>query len=161
MNMRMLKIILVDFVALLALLFAAQNVVNLEAAKAVVGIVLSMDGHEYYAKSLGPAVTNPVLVWIAVWTIIGMEVLAGLLAAKGAWDMWSARKGSSEAFNKSKKFALLGAGCGVIVWMGIFGAVGGAYFQMWQTELGVNSLNGAFQYFVTCGFVLVFVNMSD
>lgn len=161
MNMRMLKVILVDFVALLALLFAAQNVVNLEAAKTVVGIVLSMDGHEYYAKSLGPAVTSPVLVWLALWTIIGLEVLAGLLAAKGAWDMWVARKASAEDFNRAKKYALLGAGCGVIVWMGIFGAIGGAYFQMWQTELGANSLDGAFQYFVICGFVLFFVNTPD
>ena len=161
MNMRMLKIILVGFVAVLTLLFAAQNVVNLEAAKTVVGIVLSMDGQEYYADSLGPAITSPVLVWIALWTIIGMEFLAGLLSAKGVWDMWSARNATAEVFKQSKKYALLGAGCGVIVWMGFFGAIGGTYFQMWQTELGAMSLDGAFQYFVTCGFVLVFVSMAE
>ena len=45
--------------------------------------------------------------------------------------------------------------------MGFFGAIGGTYFQMWQTELGAMSLDGAFQYFVTCGFVLVFVSMAE
>ena len=161
MSVRVLKIILVEFVALMALLYATQNIVNLEAAKSVTGAVLSMEGHEYYSSSLGPAITNPTLVWLALWTIIALEYIAGMLAAKGAWDMWKARKASGEQFNASKTYALLGAGTGLIVWLGIFGAIGGAYFQMWQTELGTNSLVGAFQAAMMCAAVLIFVNMAD
>jgi predicted small integral membrane protein len=161
MNIRLLKIILVEFVALLALLYATQNIVNIEAALSVVGAVLSMEGHEYYASSLGPAITHPVLVALATWTIIAFEYAAGLFAAKGAWDMWKTRSAPAEQFNASKANALLGAGIGVIVWLGLFGVIGGAYFQMWQTELGANSLAGAFQYAMMCAVVLIFVNMAD
>jgi len=161
MSLRVLKIILVEFIALMALLYATQNVVNLEAATHVVGAVLSMEGHEYYASSLGPAITHPLLVGLATWSIILLEYAAGLLAAKGAWDMWKSRNGDAGEFNASKSAALLGVGIGVICWLGLFGAIGGAYFQMWQTELGAQSLNGAFQFAMMCSAVLIFVNMAD
>jgi predicted small integral membrane protein len=161
MNNRHLKIIFVGFIALMALMFATQNVVNISAALHVVGAVLSMEGHEYYASSFGPAITHPVLAGLATWTIILLEYAAGLLAAKGAWDMWASRKATPDQFNASKSTAMLGVGTGVIVWLGIFGCIGGTYFQMWQTELGAMSLEGAFQYAMMCSVVLVFVNMAD
>ena len=45
-----------------------------------------------------------------------------------------------------------------VVWLGFFGTFGGAFFQMWQTELGAMSLGGAFQNAVYCALVLIFVN---
>jgi predicted small integral membrane protein len=47
------------------------------------------------------------------------------------------------------------------VWLGFFGVVAGAYFQMWQTEVGQNSLAGAFQFFGSCAIVFLIVNMAD
>ena len=91
--------------------------------------------------------------------IIGAELAAGMLAMKGAWDLWSSRAAQASVFNQAKKYALLGCGIGAIVWFGFFGVLGGAYFQMWQTELGTMSLDGAFQYFVSCILILIFVNM--
>lgn len=161
MNVRTLKIILIECIALLCLLYAAQNVVNLGAAKAVVGIVMSMEGHEYYPASVGPAITSPLLVALTTWLIIALEFMAGILAAWGGWDMWRERKSDAFVFNASKKRALLGAGIGVFVWLGLFGAIGGAYFQMWQTELGAQSLEGAIQFTMMCGLVLLFVNQPD
>ena len=49
----------------------------------------------------------------------------------------------------------------MVVWFGLFGVIGGAYFQMWQTEIGALSLEGAFQYAGMSGIVLLFVNMAD
>jgi predicted small integral membrane protein len=49
----------------------------------------------------------------------------------------------------------------VAVWLGLFMAIGGAYFQMWQTELGINSLEGAFMYAMSSGLVLLFVHMPE
>lgn len=161
MNIRLLKIGLVICIALMCLLYAGQNMVNLEAAKAVVGSVLSMDGHDYYPASLGPAITGPLWIMLATWLIIGLEFAAGLLAVWGALDMFRARNADAHSFNAAKTRALLGTGLGVLVWLGLFGAIGGAYFQMWQTQLGVQSLNGAIQYTLMCGLVLIFVNMPD
>jgi predicted small integral membrane protein len=161
MNIRLLKVILVISIALLCLFYAAQNVVNIGVAKAVVGTVMSMEGHDYYPASFGPAVTSPLLIAMTTWLIIALEIAAGVLAAWGAWDMWKERKSDAFVFNASKKRALLGTGIGVFVWLGLFGAIGGAYFQMWQTDLGSMSLEGAFQYTMMCGLVLLFVNQPD
>ena len=161
MEARYLKIIFVVFVAVLALLYATQNIVNLGVAYQVIASVVGMENHEYYSSSLGPAITSPILIWLTTGIIILLEYAAGLLAAKGAWDLWQARGASGPEFNAAKKYALLGCGTGVIVWFGLFGVIGGAYFQMWQTELGANSLEGAFQYFGACALVLLFLNMKD
>lgn len=161
MNIRLLKIILVEFIALLCLFYATQNVVNLESVYAVVGAVMSMEGHEYYPRSFGPAITSTALVIATSWLIILLEFTAGILAAWGGWDLWKERKSDAFVFNAAKKRALLGAGTGVIVWLGLFGAIGGAYFQMWQTELGSMSLEGALQFTMMCGLVLLFVNQPD
>lgn len=158
---RYLKITLVALVGLMALLYALQNLVNIQAAFQVVGIVLGMSGHEYYPASIGPAVTSPMLVWLALIVIIATELAAGGFALKGAWDLWSCRKAAPAGFNGAKRNALLGCGLGVIVWFGFFGALGGAYFQMWQTELGTMSMDGAFQYAASCALILIFVNMPD
>ncbi|MEQ8861186.1 MAG: DUF2165 domain-containing protein [Pseudomonadales bacterium] len=158
---RYLKACLVAFVGLMALMYALQNIVNIDAAVGVVGAVLAMADHEYYARSLVPALTNPALAWLGLIVIIASELAAGLLALKGAWDLWSARAADAGTFNRSKTFALLGCGAGVIVWFGYFGAVGGAFFQMWQTDLGAQSLNGAFQNAVYCALVLLFVSLED
>lgn len=161
MTARYLKIALVFFVGVMALVYALQNVVNIEAAVAVVGAVLGMENHEYYASSLGPAIKSPALVWLAVATIVLAEIAAGVLALLGSWKLWRARDAAGTEFNASKSLALLGCGIGVIVWFGFFGSVGAAWFQMWQTELGAMSLSGAFQNAVYCALVLIFVNMKD
>ena len=161
MAIRYLKIVLVAFVGLMALLYGLQNIVNIQAAFQVVATVLSMSDHAYYSSSIGPSIESPGLVWLALALIIGAELAAGMLATKGAWDLWSSRAAQAPVYNQAKKFALLGCGLGAIVWFGFFGVLGGAYFQMWQTELGTMSMDGAFQYFVSCILILIFVNMPD
>ena len=160
-TIRYLKIVLVVFVSLLCLFYATQNVVNLQAAHGFVSAALSMAEHVAYPAAFGPAITSPALVWVALAVIILLEFAAGLLAAKGAWDLWSARDATAAAFNDAKTFALLGCGVGIIVWFGFFTVIGGAYFQMWQTQLGSASLQGAFQYTMTIGLVLLFLNQPD
>lgn len=145
----------------MALLYGLQNIVNLEAAHQVVGAVLAMADHEYYASSLGPAFTSPLVSGLALAVIIAGELTAGLVALKGSWDLWSRRRAPAAEFNAAKTWALAGCGIGMIVWFGFFLSIGGAYFQMWQTQLGAQSLDGALQYFVSCALVFVIVNMSD
>ena len=160
MAIRYIKILLILFVALFCLLYAIQNVVNLDAAFVFVSTVLSMDGHAAYPDSLGPAITAPALVWTALFIIILMEFAAGVLAGKGAWDMWNARSSTAE-FNAAKGTAILGCGVALLVWFGLFSTIGGAYFQMWQTELGGASLHDSLRFTASIGVVMLFVNMAD
>lgn len=161
MAIRYLKIVLVVFVALLGVMYAAQNVVNLDEAYTFVMSAVGMRDHTAYPSAFGPALHSPVLVWAALAIIILAEFAAGLLAAKGAWDLWAARNASAATFNAAKTCAVLGCGGALVIWFGLFTVVGGAYFQMWQTALGGASLAGAFQCAAQAGIVLLFVNMTD
>ena len=161
MAIRYVKILLIVFVALMCLLFAIQNLVNLNAAYMFVATAFGMEGHTAYPDSLGPGITSPALIWAALFVIIVLEFAAGLLAGKGAWDMWGARNASGAEFNSAKKFAVLGCGTALVIWFGLFTAIGGTYFQMWQSELGAAALQGAFQFSVSIGIVILFVHMDD
>lgn len=161
MQIRLLKTIFAAIIALLCLAYATQNVVNLDAAYGAFAYVMSNVDHAVYASSFMPAVTSPVLLWAALIIVVGFEFLAGLLAARGALSMWSARSASADEFNRAKQYALIGCGLGIVVWLGFFGTFAGAFFQMWQTPAGATSLAGAFQYFVACAIVFIIVNLAD
>ena len=158
---RLLKTLLTLFVGLMCIIFALQNIVNLGAAFWFVETMASMTGHEAYPNSLGPAVTVSALVWAILWIIIISELAAGSFAIKGFIDMWSARNADADGFNNAKKFGIVGALFGVLIWFGYFHAIGGAYFQMWQVPAGEAPLNGAFQYAMMCGLVAVLLAQKD
>ena len=144
MYLRYLKIVLVAFIALLCLVYAGQNIANLEAAYQSFAYVMSNADHAIYSSSFVPSFTSPILIWVAWVLVVGCEFLAGLLAAKGVLDMWSARNAAGGAFNTAKKFALLGSGLGIVVWLGFFGVIGGAVFQMCKLGLEVLHWPGRF-----------------
>ncbi|MBN7819213.1 hypothetical protein [Bowmanella yangjiangensis] len=56
--LRMLKILLVLFIGLHALIYAVQNIANLGPAHAALGYVLSNQGHEVYPDSMFFSVTQ-------------------------------------------------------------------------------------------------------
>ena len=161
MGIRYLKIILVVFLGLLCLIYGLQNIANLEACFQSVSYVLGMSEHTYYADSWFPAITNESLVWVCVFIIITSELVAGVLLLLGALSLLKARNSDSDSFNQAKTLSLLGAGIGIIVWFGFFGVLGGAWFQMWQTSVGAQSLGGAFQYFASCVFIWLIVRTDD
>lgn len=161
MAIRYLKIIFVVLISLLCLFYAGQNVANLDACYQAFAYVLSGADHQAYPDSFFPAIQSGSLIWLALTLVVSMEFLAGLLAAKGAWDLWTARKGPANAFDNAKTFALLGCGVGIVIWLGMFGVFGGALFQMWQTEIGAGSLQDAQKFFAACALVFLIVNSSD
>ena len=161
MDIRLLKIVLVVFVGLQGWFYVAGNLANWEAGHAAVGYVLSMQGHEVYGTHIVPPVTHPALVTLAFLAIIAGEFLVGALSLAGAWQLWRARRADAAAFNEAKRFAILGAGMAVVVWFGGFIVIGGALFQMWETEVGSGSFEGAFIYAASSALVLLFVNNPD
>jgi len=161
MYLRILKTVFVVLIALLCLVYAAQNIANLEACRAAFAYVMSNADHKIYPVSFGPAITNPALIWLALVFVVGGELSAGLLSAKGALDMWSARKAPAGDFRNAKKYALIGSGLGIVVWLGFFSVIGGAFFQMWQTTAGQASMSDAFRFLLACGLVFIIVSMPE
>lgn len=159
--LRTIKIALAAFASLFCLFYAIQNIANLGAAEWFVGTMSSMEGHEAYPNTFGFAVSSPLLVKLMLWIIILLELAAGALAAKGAIDMFGARKAPGDEFNAAKTFALAGTGIAVLVWFGIFGAFGGAFFQMWQVEAGVNALRDAGTFALQHGVVWLMIRSDD
>ncbi len=158
---RLLKTVLALSLAVFCLFYAIQNVFNLQAAYGFVALMTSMEGHVAYPEHFGPAITSPAINWIILWIIILSEFAAGLLAGKGAIDMWGARSADAATFKEAKRFGILGAGLGVVIWFGYFSAIGGAYFQMWQTQAGSPPLNNAAQFVMMCGLVMIYLSMDD
>ncbi len=158
---RYVKIALAAFVSLFCLFYAIQNMANLGPAEWFVGAMTAMEGHESYPNTFAFAVKSPVLVKIMLWIIILLELAAGLLAGKGAIDLFGRRNGSSNEFNGAKTYALAGTGLAVIIWFGIFGAFGGAFFQMWQVEAGLNALRDASFFAIQHGVVWLIIRADD
>lgn len=158
---RYIKIALAAFAALFCIFYAIQNMANLGPAEWFVGTMSGMEGHEAYPNTFGFAVTSPALVKLMLWIIILLELAAGVLAGKGAWDMLGARNGSGDEFNSAKAYALAGTALAVVTWFGIFGAFGGAFFQMWQVEPGLNALRDASFFALQHGVVFLMIRSDD
>ncbi len=159
--MRWIKILLAAFVAIFCVFYAVQNVVNLHSGHGFVAYVASMADHAAYPKHFGPAITAPALTWTMFAIIIALELTAGLLAARGAYDMFRTRAGSADDFHAAKSFALLGCGVAMIVWFGLFSAIAGAYFQIWQTEAGEPPLIHASLFSIQHGIILLVLAQRD
>ncbi len=158
---RYIKIALASFASLFCLFYALQNIANLGPAEWFIGTMAGMEGHEAYPRTFAFAVTSPWLVKAMLWIIILTELTAGVLAGKGAIDLFGARSGSSEEFNGAKTYALAGTGLAVVLWFGVFGAFGGAFFQMWQVEAGLNALRDASFFALLHGVVWLIIRSDD
>ncbi|WP_088328553.1 DUF2165 family protein [Lacimicrobium sp. SS2-24] len=159
--MRLLKTLLVAFASLFCLLYGLQNLMNLDAAFSFVKLTVSMQGHELYPQSIGPSITTDGLIWLILGLIILFELLAGFLILRGAYDMFRALKRDAATFHKAKHFAAIGLMVAILVWLGLFSAIGGAYFQMWQTATGSTALEGAFWYSIQMAVVLMIILQKD
>ncbi len=158
---RLIKVALVVSASVLCLFYALQNVVNLNAGHAFIAYIVSMQDHIAYPNHFGPAVESSAVVWAMYVIIIVLEVTAGIILAKGAFDLWKARNSSADEFNVSKSWALAGTGLAAFIWFGIFSAIGGAYFQMWQTDAGSGALNNSAQFVLMNGVVWLIVRAED
>jgi predicted small integral membrane protein len=159
--LRIIKVLLVLFIGLHGLIYALQNLANLEQAHAALGYVLSNEGHEVYPNSMFFAVTNPMLHWGALWLVILGEFAIGYFGLKGAWDMFAARGDTAERFHAAKANGVIAAALALFVWFGFFMTFGAAFFQMWQTPLGGGSMEGSFMYSMASAITMMFVYVTQ
>jgi predicted small integral membrane protein len=162
MNTRVWKTGFTAIFGLLALSYAVQNVANLTGGMyGSFAYVLGQADHVAYPRSAVPAITQPGLIWAALTVVLLLEFICAALALLGAWTMWQHRHESRDAFRLAKRHALNGFGVGVVVWLFLFGTLGAAVFQMWQTDIGAASYNGAFQFAVYGLLLFGLVSLDD
>ncbi|HEX6218754.1 MAG TPA: DUF2165 family protein, partial [Sphingomicrobium sp.] len=143
-----------------ALVYALQNIANLGQAHAAIAYVMSGADHQAYPDTLFFTSADPTLAWLALVLILAGEFSVAFFGIKGAWTMFAARKASAEQFNAAKSGGVWAAGLALLTWFGLFAVIGGAFFQMWQTEAGDNSLRGAFFFALASAIVMLFVSQT-
>ena len=158
---RTTKIAAALFIGLIGGLFFLDNLFNLEPAYSVVSFVVSGAEQPYY-EILGPTVSSTWLTYLALFTIMIGELAVGVLGLFGAFRMVRARNESAENFSAAKAPAVYAGVLGMLVWYGFFIVIGEGYFHMWQTEIGLGSVEGAFRYGTVCAVLMFYIaNKND
>jgi predicted small integral membrane protein len=157
---RKLKALFCGLLGLMALFWVIANIINLEAAYASFAYVLSLQDHAAYPNDIFPALGTP-FVQIAAWVDFALEGAAAVLLLHGSWKLWQARNADTAKFEIAKTTAKLGLAAAVVVWFGLFCVFGGAAYGMWQTEVGGQSYNGAWQLCTFALLLLVYLNQKN
>ena len=160
MTIRLSKIILCMCLAAFAFLVAFGNITDYGSNFAFVQHVLSMDTTFPGNKLMYRAITSAPIWHAAYWLIILGEGLTCFLFSIGALHLWQARQATGSDFNRAKRFAIIGATTGFLVWFFGFMVVGGEWFAMWQSQTW-NGQDAAFKFYVAILGVLIYVNQSD
>lgn len=155
--LRILKALIVLLIGLQALFYALQNIANLHGATFAIGYVISGADHHHYPNTLFFHSGNPILALAALILVVVGELAVGFFGLKGAWDMLAARHSSAEQFRNSMRAGQVAAALALLTWFGLFMTLGGAFFQMWQTEIGNGSLDEAFKFATVSVVAILFV----
>jgi predicted small integral membrane protein len=158
--MRNLKIIAALFIGLMGLLAFLNNLFNISSAQSFVAAVISAPEQPYY-KIIGSTFAAAWQGWLGLMVIMAGELTAGVLGLIGATKLFGTRSADSAEFQNAKSLAVMGGAVGMIVWYGFFIVLGELYFNMWQTEIGLGSVNGAFRYGTVCAVLMAFIFMRD
>jgi len=159
--LRLVKATLVLFIGLHALFYALQNMANLSAAHGALVYVMSGADHEVYANTIFLKLNDPAIAWAALGLVLAGELAIAFFGIKGGWDLFKARNGTSGEFHLAKHAGVIAAGLALLVWFGLFMTFGAALFQMWQTQVGTGSMEGAFMYAMASVVAMLFVCLTD
>ncbi|WP_433268018.1 DUF2165 domain-containing protein [Actinosynnema sp. CS-041913] len=131
------------------------NLTDYETNRAFVQHVFAMDTTFQSPNTMYRAITNQTVVTVAYVLIIAWEALTALVLLAGlvAW-----LRGQAVA----RRLSAAGWVMQVLLFGGGFIAIGGEWFQMWQSK-DWNGLTAAFQNFVVAavGLILVHVSTKD
>ena len=144
--------------ALYLLLVVLGNVTDYGTNKAFVEHVLAMDTTFQSPDTAWRAITSPVLVTIAYVLIIAWEAVtaAVLVAAVVAWVRVVAGGGDA---TRARQLSSVGLAMQLLLFGGGFVAIGGEWFQMWQSK-SWNGLTAALQNFTIAGISLIVVYVA-
>ena len=160
MTARYAKIIMTLALAAFAFMVTFNNITDYGSNFAFVQHVLSMDTTFPGNSAMYRAITTPTLWHAGYWGIILGEGITCVLMLAGVMSMWSARVEPARIFNRSKKWVIVGATVGFLVWFFGFMVVGGEWFLMWQSKTW-NGQDAAFKFYMAILGVLIFVSQPD
>lgn len=158
--LQILKIAAAVVIGLIGMLAFLNNLFNITSAQTFVAAVISGPEQPYY-KIIGPTFGSAWLGWVGLAVIMAGELAAGVLGFVGAVRMLAARNGDGAQFQRAKASAVAGGIVGALVWYGLFVTIGEMYFNMWQTEIGLGSVGGAFRYGTVCFAMAVLIALRE
>jgi predicted small integral membrane protein len=157
---RIAKAIMVASLALFALLVTFDNLTDYDTNYAFVRHVLRMDTTFPGNALLYRRVTSPALWQAGYALIIAGEGLTSIALAVATISLARHLRSDGVRFNRAKRFTIIGASLGFLVWFFGFMVVGGEWYSMWQSPMW-NGQEAAFRFYMTILAVLIFVNQSD
>jgi predicted small integral membrane protein len=160
MILRTAKALLTALIGVFALLVGLDNIIDYGTNFEFVRHVLSMDTTFPGNKLMWRAITGEWVHHVAYWIIIAAELATGALCLAGATRLFAARTEPRRHFNRAKALAIGGLAAGFTLFFFGFLAVGGEWFQMWQSQTW-NGQEAAFRFAACIGLVLIFVSLED
>ena len=157
---RIAKAIMVASLALFALLVTFDNLTDYDTNYTFVRHVLSMDTTFPGNALLYRRITSPTLWQAGYGLIIAGEGLTGIALAVATISLARHLRADGVRFNRAKRFTIIGAAIGFLVWFLGFMVVGGEWFSMWQWPMW-NGQEAAFRFYISILAVLIFVNQPD
>ena len=157
--LRISKIVLVVTLAL----FGTLGVLNLTSWEQGTGMVEAITSMSGIAEAERPpwATDNRLIVVLGYLFIALGKLAGGACCAVGAVRMWSARRGTGDEFQASKRWALTGVAVFLFLFFGGFMYLAGQFFMGWRTELGTASAEGAFTLGASVALIGLFVSQHD
>jgi predicted small integral membrane protein len=154
------KIILVSGIGCLALLVAANNVLDYESNFRFVQHVMSMDT-VYPGNALTyRAITEPGLHTLVYAIIILSEFATAIFCLLGALRLLKQVGSDEQTFNRAKSLSILGLTVGFALWFFGFMVVGGEWFCMWQSP-DWNGQESAFRFVACIVLVLIYTAQGN
>jgi len=160
MAARLAKLAMVASLAAFAFIVTFDNIAAYATNFAFVQHVLSMDTTFPGNGLMYRAITSPAAWHAAYMLIIAAEGLTCALLAAGAAALWRNRRADAAAFDRAKRFTILGVTMAFLIWFTGFMVVGGEWFAMWQSKTW-NGQQPAFRFYMTALVVLLFVTQPD
>jgi len=157
MQNRVIKILFGACVSIYMILVCFNNITDYETNHQFVCMVAGMDDVFSKAHTGWRAIHDNVLVHIMYNFIIGLEMIVAVLVIAGTLRMVRSFKASASGFTQSKRGLLIGVALGVVLWFGLFIAIGGEWFLMWQSKTW-NGQQTAF--FLTICFMLFLIYLN-
>lgn len=150
---RAVKVIMVGCLAVFALLVAFDDLTDYDTNYLFGQHVLSMDALK--AGRLYRRINSPAVRQAGYAPIIAGEALTGAASTGAAIALLRRLRVDARCFNRARRFVLIGGASGFLLWFFGFRAVGGEWFQMWQSP-NWNDQELAFRFYMTILTVLIF-----
>lgn len=156
-GLRVVVAVLAAITAVQMALIAFGNITDYETNHQFVVHVLAMDTTFQSPNMMWRAITSPALVTIVYVAIIVWETVAALvlIAATVVWVRALAGRGSVVT---ARRLSSIGWLMWILLFGGGFVAIGGEYFQMWQSQ-DWNGLDAAMRNVLIAGLALILTHL--